>query len=255
MKLPFRVAFCFSLIPLASAVESVVPANATPVSVQTLNFTPRAPGKKGGFTYRLENRSKKPVAQIVMDMGFRDADGVLEKTVPFTRSETLAPGAKQEEKSDDFFMGETTRNVTITVKEVTFADGTKWGAREAAIAAAAPGALAFAGHNMPASVEVIRFRPKNVDKSGGVAWRLVNHSNKAIEVFLLEIAYLDTAGKIEKTVPHTGNVQGDSAIAPGETYEGSLDEFFMSDKTRSVKLAIKSLTFAGGEKWTASKPE
>jgi hypothetical protein len=74
---------------------------------------------------------------------------------------------------------------------------------------------------------------------------------KPIEVFALEIAYLDAAGKMEKTVPHTGNVQGDSAIAPGSTYEGSLDEFFMSDKTRSVKLAIKSLTFAGGEKWTA----
>jgi len=32
-------------------------------------------------------------------------------------------------------------------------------------------------------------------------------------------------------------------------------EFFLSDKTRSVKLAIKSLTFAGGEKWTAPKSE
>jgi hypothetical protein len=255
VKLAFLVALCFSLIPVASAVESVVPANATPLSVQTLNFTPKAPGKKGSFTYRLENRSKKPVAQVVMDMGFRDADGVLEKKVPFTRSQTLAAGAKEEEKSDDFFMSETTRNVTITVKELTFADGTKWSAREAAIAAAAPGALAFAGHDAPASVEVIRFRPKNVDKRGGVAWRLVNHSNKGIEIFVLEIAYLDAAGKIEKTVPHTGNVQGDSAIAPGETYEGALDEFFMSDKTRSVKLAIKSLTFAGGEKWTAPKSE
>ena len=242
------------LLPFASAVEPVV-SNAAPVSVQTLTFTPKAAGKKGGFTYRLENRSKKPIAQVVMDMGFRDADGVLEKTVPFTRAQNLAEGAKEEEKSDDFFMSETTRNVTIAVKDVTFADGTKWSAREAAIAAAAPGALAFPGRDAPASVEVIRFRPKNAEKKGGVAWRLANHSNKPIEVFLLEIAYLDAAGKLEKTVPHTGNVGGDSAIAPGSNYEGSLDEFFLSDKTRSVKLAIKSLTFAGGEKWTAPKSE
>jgi len=254
MKLPRLLVFLVLLPPFASSVEPVA-SNTAPVSVQTLTFTPKAAGKKGGFTYRFENRSKKAVAQIVMDMAFRDADGVLEKTVPFTRAQTLAPGAKEEEKSDDFFMSETTRNVTIAVKEVTFADGTKWSAREAAIAASAPGALAFSGHDAPVSVEVVRFRPKNPDKKGGVAWRLVNHSNKAIEVFVLEIAYFNAAGEKEKTVPHTGNVQGDSAIAPGSNYEGSLDEFFMSDKTRSVKLALKSLTFAGGEKWTAPKPE
>jgi hypothetical protein len=250
MNLSPVLAFCLLSTFAASGVEPTAP-----VLVQTLSFTPKVAGKKGGFTYRLENRSKKPVTQIVMDMSFRDADGVLEKTVPFTRAQNLAPGAKEEEKSDDFFMSETTRNVTITIKDVTFADSTKWSARDAAIAAAAPGALAFPGHDTPASVEVIRFRPKNAEKNGGVAWRLVNHSNKAIEVFLLELAYLDSSGKLEKTVPHTGNVQGDSVIAPGSTYEGSLDEFFMSDKTRSVKLALKSLTFVGGEKWTAAKPE
>src|SRR4029453_3285768 len=136
MKLPRLLVFLVLLPPFASAVEPVA-SNTAPVSVQTLTFTPKAAGKKGGFTYRFENRSKKAGAQIVMDMAFRDADGVLEKTVPFTRAQTLAPGAKEEEKSDDFFMSETTRNVTITVKDVTFADGTKWSAREAAIAAAA----------------------------------------------------------------------------------------------------------------------
>ena len=255
MKLPLLLALCLSMFRIASGVESAVPANSAPVSVQTLSVTPKASGKKGAFTYRLENRSKKPIAQIVMDMGFRDADGVLEKTVPFTRAQKLAAGAKDEEKSDDFFMNETTRKVTITVTAVTFADGTKWSAREAAIAAAAPGALTFSGHDAPASAEVIRFRPKTADRKGGIAWRVTNHSNKAIESFVLEITFFDAAGKTESKVPHSGTLGGDSVIAPGGTYEGLMDQFFMGDNTRSAKIGVKSLTFVSGEKWAAPKSE
>jgi hypothetical protein len=98
MKLPRLLVFFVLLLPFASAVEPVA-SNTAPVSVQTLTFTPKAAGKKGGFTYRFENRSKKAVAQIVMDMAFRDADGVLEKTVPFTRARLSRRARKRKRKA------------------------------------------------------------------------------------------------------------------------------------------------------------
>ena len=232
------------------AAEKPTPAIAPPVTAELLSFTPKSPGKDGGFVYRLENRSTKTVAQIVLDMEFRDADGVLEKRVPSTLAKELRARAKTKEEEGGFFLTETVRKVSFVVQTITFADGTKWSARHAALAASAPGKLTFAGHETPASVELMRFRPKNEARNGGVAWRLMNHSNKAIEGFVLNFAYRDAAGKVEKEAPLT--VRSGDGIAPNGTFEGSESEFFLGDGTRSVDLSVKSITFVGGEKWEAT---
>ena len=77
------------------AAEKATPMIAPPVTAELLSFTPKSPGKDGGFVYRLENRSTKTVAQIVLDMEFRDADGVLEKRVPSTLAKELRARAKR----------------------------------------------------------------------------------------------------------------------------------------------------------------
>jgi hypothetical protein len=252
MKLP--ILFAVSILTSVAITANAAVANkSAPVSLEVLTVTPKAAGQKGGFTYRIASQSDKPIAKILLEMEFRDADGILEKSVPHTRQKDLAPGAKAEEKSDDFFMSEATRNVTLKLRDVEFGDGKKWSARETALAAAAPGPLSFAGHAAPAKVEVLRFRPKKGTPKGGVAWRLVNQSNKAIEAVVFDVAFMDDTGKVEKSVPHGNSRGGDLAIGPGATLEGSMDAFFMTDKSTSARFTLKSLTFAGGEKWEAAK--
>ena len=238
-------------IPCGLAAEKEAAAIGPPVTAELLTFTPKSSTKDGGFVYQLENRSNKAVTEIVLDLEFRDADGVIENRVPSTLAKTLPARAKTKEDDNGFFMSESTRKVSFVVQEVTYSDGTQWSAPGAALATSNQEKLSFVGHDKPASVELIRFRPKNVAPKGGVAWRLINHSNKAIEGFVLEFAYRDATGKIEKEVPLT--VKGGPAIAPGGTREGSEDDFFLSDETRGVDLRVRSLDFVGGENWKAQK--
>jgi len=163
----------------ASAKEDAIPARAVaarppapvlpaPIGVEMLTFTPKAAGRKGGFTYRLENRTDKPLARFEFGAEYRDEDGVLEQTVPFSFQMEFAPHAKREEKSEgNIFMSEATRRVILVPRSVDFADGSQWNARKAAVAASAPGALNFDGYDAPATVEVIRFRPKGAGKESG----------------------------------------------------------------------------------------
>jgi hypothetical protein len=235
---------------LGSALAQNPAANSPPVSADLLKFTPKSGTKDGGYVYQLENRSTKQIDKIVLDLEFRDADGVIENRVPSTIQKRLAARAKSKEEADSFFMSEDTRKVTFFVREVTYADGKKWNAREAALAASKPGTLSFVGHDRPASVELVRFRPKSAPK-GGVAWRLTNHSNKAIEAFVLDFTYRDGAGKAEKDFPL--RVKLGDELAPGSTWEGFENDFLQPETSRGVDLKVRSLNFVGGEKWEAPK--
>lgn len=245
-------------------------AGPVPLSVEVSNFRPKGAGKKGGFTYAVGNRGGKPVTSWSIAMEYRDGDGVLEKSVP--HSQTVAPpiaaGARKEFDQSDFFMAATTRSVSCAVEAVTFADGGKWSRREAALAAAAPGPLSFAGYDAPATVEVIHFRPNEAGK-GRVAFRVDNRSNKTITGLGLEATYLDAAGVIVKAPPRGAERPADSVslsqqfgrgteIPPGGKYEN--DPFFksfeadrISATARRVQIAVRSVTFAGGESWKATK--
>jgi len=253
-----------AMTPTASLPGRLSPAETAPVSAKTLGFAPKTAGQVGRVTYLFENRTSQPVTRIQVNVEYRDADEVLEKSVPYISELTLPPHAKTEQEHGDFFMSEMTRGVTLQVKEVEFADGSSW----TPFAAAAPGPLSFAGHSAPANAEVIRFRPNQAGK-GSVAFRVINHSNKAINEFELEATYLDAAGKVVKAlrpetgklediVPHSQSLGNGMEIPPGGKYES--DPFFnpfqadqISDQARSVRIAVRALTFAGGEKWETTK--
>jgi len=224
-----------------------------PVSVKVQNFRPKATGKKGGFTILIENRARRPVARLLLREEYRDADGVLEKDVPSTIHETFPPNGTIPKENSDFFMLPTTRSVTVAVREVTFADGSEWSQLKSALAAAAPGPLSFPGHAAPASAEVIRFRP-NQAKQGNVAARFVNHSNKAIQAFGLDMVCLDASGtKVDTVSAGWSFGSPDLAIVPGGVYEFSKDAPSMNEAARSATFVVRELTFAGGEKWVPAK--
>jgi len=228
-------------------------AGPAPVSVKVQDFRSMAAGKKGGFTLVISNVSRKPVASLLLQMEYRDADGVRERDVPSTLGQTLPPNGTITEQNDDFFMLPTTRSVTVSVREVTFADGGEWSQLNAALAAAAPGPLSFAGQATPASVEVIRFRP-NTAGQGNIAYRLINHSNKAIQEFELDVVCLDGTGKQLDRIPEGWSFLGpDLAIGPGGSSEYSKDMPSMKAAARSGTFVVRSLTFAGGEKWVPAR--
>ena len=239
----------------AAGAAGTVPtvAGPAPVSVKVQNFRPKAAGKKGGFTILMENRARKPVARLLLRMEYRDADGVMEKDVPNTIQETFPPNGTIQNENSDFFMLPTTRGVTVTVREVTFEDGSEWSQLNAALTAAAPGPLSFAGHAAPAGAEVIRFRP-NSAKNGHIASRFVNHSNKAIQAFSLDMVCLDATGtKVDMVRAGWSFGSLDLAIEPGGAYEFSQDVPSMNEAARSATFVVRGLTFAGGEKWAPAK--
>lgn len=235
----------------AGAVPAVV--GPTPVSVKVQNFRPKAASKKGGFTILIENRARKPVTRLLLREEYRDTDGVLEKDVPNTIHETFQPNGTIQKENSDFFMLPTTRSVTVSVREVSFADGSEWSQLKSALAAAAPGPLSFAGQAAPASAEVIRFRP-NSAKNGNIASRIVNHSNKAIQAFDLEMVCLDATGKKVDTIRAGWSFGSpDLVIGPGGVFEFSKEAPSLNAGARSATFVVRGLTFAGGEKWAPTK--
>lgn len=224
-----------------------------PVSVKVENFRPKAAGEAGGFTLLIESRAAKPVVYLLLREEYRDADGVLEKDILNNMGLTVPPKGTIEWECPAFSMLPTSRSVTVSVRQVQFADGTTWTPLQAALAAADPGPLSYAGHTAPASAEVIRFRP-NQAKQGNVVARLVNHSNKAIQAFLLDVICLDATGNRVDTDGVAMNfLGGESGIEPGGAYEFSRDLPSMSEAARSATLVVRELTFAGDEEWVRAE--
>ena len=98
-----------------------------------------------------------------------------------------------------------------------------------------------------------RFRPVTA-KPGSVAYRLVNHTNQAIEGFETEMTCLDAEGRIVEKVPNGQRFGAGLEIPPGGTFEPAAFTQELSDlsrKVQSVQIAVPSVTFVGGGKWEA----
>jgi hypothetical protein len=228
----------------------------SPVSVSVQNFRPKAAGEKGGFTLVITNRANQPAEWLDGRVEYRDADGVIEDDMPFLKPVTLPPNAFTKMEENDFFMRPSTRSVTVSVREVRFADGSKWDRSNAALAASDPGPLSFSGHAAPASAEVIRFDLNQLTQ-GKVNARLVNHSNKAIKEFHFEMFTLDATGKKTRREGYARHSLWfpflDWLIEPGGAYEFSQVFNFMDPAARSATLVVRELTFADGQEWVPAK--
>lgn len=102
------------------------PANGAPVAVEFVKMTGK--GEDLEAEMRFFNFADKPVRRIYLDLHYLGEDGKpLREPFPFTlQAPTLVEAKGTRTKDVGAFVPEATKKVQGEVREVEFADGTKW---------------------------------------------------------------------------------------------------------------------------------
>ncbi len=107
--------------------------------------------------------------------------------------------------------------------------------------------LKFEG-DAPITVEFVEF--KGSGDSQKIVLRVANHTNKDLAVVHLQLNYYDASDKKLDDSPH-GHSRGRSFVSAGGTEDIEVSTFFMPDNTKSIRVDVKSASFADATEWEA----
>jgi hypothetical protein len=105
--------------------------------------------------------------------------------------------------------------------------------------------LKFEG-DQPVTVEFVEFKGSGDSKK--IVLRVTNHANKDLATVHLQLNYYDAADKKLDDSPH-GHSRGRSFVAAGGTEDIEVSTFFMPDDTESIRVDVKSASFADATEW------
>lgn len=108
--------------------------------------------------------------------------------------------------------------------------------------------LKFEG-DQPITVEFVEFKGSGDSKE--IVLRVANHTNKDLAMVHLQLNYFDASDNKLDDSPH-GHSGGRSFVAAGDTEDIEVSTFFMPDNTESIRVDVKSATFADATEWEGS---
>ncbi|MBC8870065.1 MAG: hypothetical protein H8E44_11640 [Planctomycetes bacterium] len=105
--------------------------------------------------------------------------------------------------------------------------------------------LKFEGDE-PITVEFVEFKGSGDSKM--IVLRVANHTNKDLSTLHLQLNYYDASDKKLDDSPH-GHSAGRSFVPSGSTEDIEVSTFFMPDGTKSIRVDVKSASFADATEW------
>jgi len=105
--------------------------------------------------------------------------------------------------------------------------------------------LEFEG-DQPITVEFVEFKGSGDSKK--IVLRVTNHTNKGLSAVHLQLNYYDDAEKKLDDSPH-GREGGPSFVSAGDAKDIEASTFFMPDGTKSIRVDVKSASFADATEW------
>ena len=196
------------------------------------------------------NKTEKPIKEMLVDMLYMDASGVVEKEVPNSQGgfSSLTDGLLQPEKKvrieeSSFFMLASTKSLGGRIRSVVFEDGSKWPDWSED--------FPEQSGDMPVSGKVMGvIGEAELSKVVAVTF---NHSDKPVQSVRYRFTYLDASGKPLGTGGYGAN--GTNPIIQGKAYvviTGSGKP--VPGGAASVSVDVTNVRFADKSEWELAPP-